>query len=124
MTLKAKCGIGSKTNTNNTTANAIKAFDYAVKNGANILSNSWGANTYEPAMAAATRAASDAGVSVVVASGNENWDTGIHGSYPDNYAGSFSVAASDARESSSVVTTIATLPSSWPPYLSGIERPK
>ncbi|MCW2973161.1 MAG: hypothetical protein JWN72_1434, partial [Thermoleophilia bacterium] len=83
---------------NATTANAIKAFDYAVQHGANILSNSWGANTYEPAMAAATRAASDAGVSVVVASGNESWDTGVHGSYPDNYAGAFSVAASTAKD--------------------------
>ena len=81
-----------------TTANAIKAFDFAVKHGANILSNSWGANTYEPAMAAATKQASDAGVSIVVAAGNENWDTGVHGSYPDNYAGSFSVAASDAKD--------------------------
>jgi hypothetical protein len=33
-------------------------------------------------------------------------------------------AASEARESSSVVRIMARLPSSWPPYSSGIERPK
>ncbi len=33
-------------------------------------------------------------------------------------------AASDARDSSSVVITIATLPISTPPYFSGIESPK
>jgi subtilisin family serine protease len=81
-----------------TTANAIKAFGYAVQNGANIISNSWGSNTYEPALAEAVRKTTDAGVAVVVAAGNENWDTGVNGSYPDNYAGSFSIAASDDRD--------------------------
>ncbi|MCW2928290.1 MAG: peptidase and in kexin sedolisin [Thermoleophilia bacterium] len=81
-----------------TTANAIKAFGYAVRNGANVISNSWGNNTYEPALAEAVRQTVAAGVSVVVAAGNENWDTGVNGSYPDNYAGSFSVAASDNRD--------------------------
>ena len=33
-------------------------------------------------------------------------------------------AASDARDSSSVVRIIARLPSSWPPYCSGIDSPK
>jgi len=83
---------------NATTANAIKAFAYAVKNGANIISNSWGNNTYEPALAEAVRQTTAAGVSVVVAAGNENWDTGVNGSYPDNYAGSLAVAASDNRD--------------------------
>lgn len=81
-----------------TTANAIKSFAYAVRNGADVISNSWGSNTYEPALAEAVRQTVAAGVSVVVAAGNEDWDTGINGSYPDNYAGSFSVAASDARD--------------------------
>ena len=78
-----------------TTANAIKAFAYAVDNGANVISNSWGGNTYEPALAEAVRKTTDAGVSVVVASGNEGRDTSVTGSYPDNYPGSISVAASN-----------------------------
>jgi subtilisin family serine protease len=81
-----------------TTAKAIKAFAYAVQNGADIVSNSWGNNIYEPALDAAVRQTVAAGLSVVVAAGNENWDTGINGSYPDNYPGSFSVAASDAKD--------------------------
>jgi subtilisin family serine protease len=77
------------------TSNAIKAFEYAVRNGANVISNSWGNNTYEPALQAAVTAATQGGALVVVAAGNENWDTGVHGSYPDNYAGSVSIGASD-----------------------------
>ena len=50
-----------------------------------------GALDLEPALAEAVRQTVAAGVSVVVAAGNENWDTGVNGSYPDNYAGSFSV---------------------------------
>ena len=81
-----------------TTANAIKAWAYAVSNGADIISNSWGNNTWEPALALAVKKTTEAGVSVVVAAGNENWDTGVNGSYPDNYAGSFAVAASDSKD--------------------------
>ncbi len=92
-----------------TTANAIKAFAYAVRNGAHIISNSWGGNTYEPAMAEAVRQTVAAGVSVVVASGNENWDTGINGSYPDNYAGSYSVAASDSKDGKASYSNRGTL---------------
>lgn len=83
---------------NATTANAVKAFTYAVRNGANIISNSWGNNRYEQALADAVKATVAAGVSVVVAAGNEDWDTGVNGSYPDNYAGSLAVAASDADD--------------------------
>ena len=92
-----------------TTANAIKAFDYAVKNGANVISNSWGNNIYEPALAASVKSTVAAGVSVVVASGNENWDTGVHGSYPDNYAGSLSVAASDAKDAKASYSNSGTV---------------
>lgn len=81
-----------------TTANAIKAFAYAVQNGADVISNSWGGNRFEPAMAEAVKQTVARGVSVVVAAGNENWDTGVNGSYPDNYAGAYSVAASDAKD--------------------------
>ncbi|MCW2921126.1 MAG: peptidase and in, kexin, sedolisin [Thermoleophilia bacterium] len=94
---------------NATTANAIKAFGYAVRNGANVISNSWGNNVYEPALAEAVRQTVAAGVSVVVAAGNENWDTGVNGSYPDNYAGSFSVAASDAKDAKASYSNRGTL---------------
>ena len=94
---------------NATTANAIKAFGYAVRNGANVISNSWGNNIYEPALAEAVRQTVAAGVSVVVAAGNENWDTGVNGSYPDNYAGSFSVAASDSKDAKASYSNRGTL---------------
>ena len=92
-----------------TTANAIKAFAYAVANGANVISNSWGNNTFEPALAEAVKKTTDAGVSVVVASGNEHWDTGIHGSYPDNYPGSISVAASNKYDNKPTYSNFGTV---------------
>jgi subtilisin family serine protease len=91
------------------TANAIKAFEYAAKNGAHIISNSWGNNTYEPALQAAVTAATNAGLMVVVAAGNENWDTGINGSYPDNYAGSVSIAASDHKDAKASYSNRGTI---------------
>jgi subtilisin family serine protease len=92
-----------------TTANAIKAFEYAARNGANIINNSWGNNTYEPALQAAVSQATKAGMMVVVASGNENWDTGVHGSYPDNYAGSVSIAASDDKDAKASYSNRGTI---------------
>ena len=59
------------------TAGAIQAIDYAVKNGAKILSNSWGSEGDDPAEAAKNQAlkdsikrAEDAGVLFVAAAGN------------------------------------------------------
>lgn len=92
-----------------TTAGAVKAFAYAARNGAQIISNSWGNNTYEPALAAAVKTATDAGLMVVVAAGNESWDTGINGSYPDNYAGSVSVAASDHNDAKASYSNRGTI---------------
>jgi subtilisin family serine protease len=94
---------------NGYSSNAVKAMEYAVKNGAQILSNSWGNNTYEPALAEAVARATKAGAMVVVAAGNENWDTGINGSYPDNYAGSVAIAASTSKDSKASYSNRGTL---------------
>jgi thermitase len=59
------------------TAGAIKAIDYAVANGANVLSNSWGSEGDDPAEAAKNQAlkdaitrANDKGVIFIAAAGN------------------------------------------------------
>ncbi|MCW2955913.1 MAG: peptidase and in, kexin, sedolisin [Thermoleophilia bacterium] len=92
-----------------TSDKAIKAFAYALGNGANVISNSWGNNTFEPALAEAVKRVTDAGVSVVVAAGNEGRDTGVTGSYPDNYAGSYAVAASDSKDARASYSNVGTL---------------
>lgn len=51
---------------------AIKAIDYAVKRGVNIMSNSWGGRGQSQALEEAIAAAEQAGVLFVAAAGNEN----------------------------------------------------
>jgi subtilisin family serine protease len=66
-------------------ADAIDAVNYAVANGARILSNSWGGGGYSSAMAAAITNARDNGVLFVAAAGNDASDTDIYPNYPSCY---------------------------------------
>ena len=87
-------------NGNGTTSGAIRAMDYAVKNGAKIINNSWGAAGGDPFLAAAFERARAAGVIVVNAAGNDGENADVDGQYPANYARPFdnaiAVAATDA----------------------------
>ncbi|MES2964451.1 MAG: S8 family peptidase [Bdellovibrionota bacterium] len=80
------------------TAGAIKAIDYAVKNGARVLSNSWGSEGEDPAEGEANKAlreaiqrAEDAGTLFVAAAGNGHQgvgydnDTDAKPAYPASY---------------------------------------
>lgn len=65
------------------TAGAVKAIDYAVKNGAKVLSNSWGSEGDDPADAVKNQAlkdaisrANDAGVIFIAAAGNGHQGAG------------------------------------------------
>jgi subtilisin family serine protease len=79
------------------TSNAILAFEYAADHGAKIVNASWGDPAYEPALAAAVKSLADRDVLLVVAAGNNGFDTGAIPSYPDNYPGALSVTSSDKR---------------------------
>ena len=68
------------------TADAIGCIEYAVQQGARVLSNSWGGGEYEQALKDAIDAAGAAGVLFVAAAGNEygnNNDT--YPAYPASY---------------------------------------
>jgi thermitase len=82
------------------TSHAIRAIDYAVKMGADIINASWSSTNYSSAMYSALLRAKNAGVLVVAAAGNvgENNDTNPH--YPANYGLSnvISVAASTKQD--------------------------
>jgi subtilisin family serine protease len=52
------------------TSDAIKAIDYAVENGAQVLSNSWGSWSYSPALSEAIDRARSHGVLFIAAAGN------------------------------------------------------
>lgn len=68
-----------------TTEDAILAVDYATRNGAKIMSNSWGGGEYSEALKEAIQAASDAGIVFVAAAGNESANNDKRATYPANY---------------------------------------
>lgn len=69
-----------------TTANAIKAINYAVANGAKVLSNSWGALlAYSRALENAIKMAQAAGVIFVAAAGNDALNNDKYPTYPASY---------------------------------------
>ena len=95
-----------------TTSDAVKAIDYAVKNGAKILSNSWGSEGEDPnepkenlALREAVSAAQNAGVLFIAAAGNGHEgvgydnDTDARPAVPASYSNDniISVAALDSE---------------------------
>ncbi len=67
------------------TSAAIQAIDYAIKLGVDVMSNSWGGDEHSVAMEDAIKAANQAGIVFVVASGNESANNDISATYPTNY---------------------------------------
>lgn len=96
-----------------TTADAIKAIDYAVKNGAKVLSNSWGSEGEDPSNGAENKALRDSiqnamnqGVLFIAAAGNGHRGVGYDNdtdkmpAYPASYDHDniISVAALDVKD--------------------------
>ena len=66
-------------------SDAIECINFAVRNGASILNNSWGGGSYNPAMYDAIVAARNAGVLFVAAAGNETSNNDAYPHYPSSY---------------------------------------
>lgn len=64
---------------------AIEAIDYATKNGAKILSNSWGGGGFSQTLKEAIDRTNAAGALFVAAAGNESNDNDRNPSYPASY---------------------------------------
>lgn len=81
------------------TIGAIKAIEYAVKNGAHITSNSWGGGEKSEALKEAIKAAYDAGTMFVAAAGNERNNNDTKPTYPAAYKvdGIITVGAMDGK---------------------------
>ena len=81
------------------TISAIKAIEYAVKNGAHITSNSWGGGEKSEALKEAIQAAYDAGTMFVAAAGNAKNDNDSKPTYPAAYQvdGIITVGAMDGK---------------------------
>ncbi len=68
-----------------TTEDAILAVDYATRNGAKIMSNSWGGGERSEALKEAIERARDAGIVFVAAAGNESSNNDRRETFPANY---------------------------------------
>lgn len=79
--------------------NAIAAVNYAIMNGAHIMSNSWGTDENSKALEEAITAAGDAGILFVASSGNSGKNNDMITHYPSNYTleNVISVGAMNAR---------------------------
>lgn len=86
-------------NGSGTLENALLAIDYAVKNGAKVLSNSWGGDDYSETLKEAIDRSYKAGAVFVTAAGNEANDNNANESYPASYdvPNVISVAAIDNK---------------------------
>lgn len=67
------------------TIDAISSIEYAIKNGADIMSNSWGGGERSEALKEAIQAANEAGILFVAAAGNSRSDNDARPTYPANY---------------------------------------
>lgn len=67
------------------TADAIKAIDYATKINVDIMSNSWGGGGFSQALKDSIVAAKNAGIVFTAAAGNSATDNNSQPHYPSNY---------------------------------------
>ncbi len=85
---------------NGQVSDGLRCWDYCVAQGAQILSNSWGASSHVVAMDSAIAAVTSSGALVVCSAGNDGVDVDTTPHYPSSYAENnaqvISVAASDA----------------------------
>jgi subtilisin family serine protease len=82
------------------TSDAIDAVVYAVDNGAQILSNSWGGGGFSKGLEDAISYANDHNVLFVAAAGNSNSNNDVNPFYPSNYEvpNVLAVAATDRND--------------------------
>jgi len=68
-----------------TTANAVRAVDYATALNVDVMSNSWGGGGASAALKEAIQRASDAGIIFTAAAGNSSSNNDSRPHYPSNY---------------------------------------
>jgi len=77
------------------TVGAISAIQYAINNGAHVLSNSWGGSGYSQALQDVILEANNAGIVFVAAAGNNGSDSKV---YPAAYDKVIAVSATDHND--------------------------
>ena len=83
-----------------TTADAVSAMEYAIANGANLTSNSWGGGGYSIALLDAISAAGAANQLFIAAAGNSGSNNDSYPHYPSSYelGNIIAVAATDHND--------------------------
>jgi hypothetical protein len=81
------------------TSDAVEAFYYAVDNGADVTSNSWGGGGYSETMEDAINYADSQGVIMVAAAGNDNSTAPHYPAYHDNMISVASTNSNDQKAS-------------------------
>lgn len=77
---------------------AVRAFGYAIENGANIISNSWGSRGHNQLLEDLILEANKRGIIVIAAAGNSRYnDNDLNPTYPANYPHVISVSSINAR---------------------------
>jgi len=91
---------------NGTLEDGILATEYAILNGAHILSNSWGGDGYSKAMFDVIEQANKKGILYVAAAGNDHSNNDTQPTYPASYPNKnvVSVAASDRHDQAAYFT--------------------
>ncbi len=84
-----------------TTADAIKAIDYATKMNVDIMSNSWGGGGFSQALEDSIKNANEKGIIFTAAAGNDGTNNDSSPHYPSNYEvdNVISVASHTAQDS-------------------------
>ncbi len=77
------------------TSNAVRAFYYAVENGADVVSNSWGGAGFSQALEDAINYAHSQGLIIVASAGNDDSNRPV---YPAFYENVIAVAATDSND--------------------------
>lgn len=77
------------------TSNAVLSFYYAVKNGADVCSNSWGGGAYSQTLEEVIDYARSQGVVMLASAGNDNSETP---KYPAYYPSMIAVGATDSND--------------------------
>ncbi len=83
-----------------TTADAIKAINYATQMGAHAMSNSWGGGPFSKALEDAIKEANTKGIVFLAAAGNSKSNNDVSPSYPASYAveNVIAIAAHDIKD--------------------------